>query len=167
MNELGTLVFQAKSIQDKIKEEKIKVINDVLNKNLKAIEHEIDQALLLELEDADKADLNTKFDEVKDKFSQWFNHLSLATQNELDSTKNASDREVEGVKRYIADIITKPNGETPNGDPMPMVKRVRIGQLVSVANKRIKTKEDIKKVLSEIEKNLIELLSDADEIDVE
>jgi hypothetical protein len=167
MNELGTLVFQAKSIQDKIKDEKIKVINDVLNKNLKAIEHEINQALLLELEDADKADLSTKFDEVKDKFNQWFNHLSLATQNELDSTKNASDREVEGVKSYIADIITKPNRETPNNDPKPMVKRVRIGQLVSVANKRIKTKEDIKKVLSEIEKNLIELLSDADEIDVE
>ena len=30
MNELGTLVFQAKTIQDKIKQEKIKVINDVL-----------------------------------------------------------------------------------------------------------------------------------------
>ncbi len=167
MNELGTLVFQAKTIQDKIKQEKIKVINDVLNKNLKAIEYEINQALELELEEADKSDLNTKFDEVKDKFSQWFNHLSLASQNELDSTKNASDREVEGVKRYIANIITRPSDDTPSDEPKPIVKRVRIAQFVSVANKRIKTKEDVKKVLNEIERNLIELLSGADEIDVE
>jgi len=93
--------------------------------------------------------------------------LSLASQNELDSTKNASDREVEGVKRYIANIITRPSDDTPSDEPKPIVKRVKIAQFISVANKRIKTKEDVKKVLNEIERNLIELLSSADEIDVE
>lgn len=167
MNELGTFVFQAKAIQDKIKDEKIKVITSALNKNLQAIEHEINQALLLNLDESDKADLSTKFEEVKDKFNQWFNHLSLASQNELDSTKNASDREVDGVKRYISEVITRPSEDTLNDEAKPTVKRVKIGQLISVANKRIKSKDDVKKVLSEIERNLVELLIDTDEIDVE
>ncbi|MDD2575213.1 MAG: hypothetical protein PHD47_01950 [Acholeplasmataceae bacterium] len=46
-------------------------------------------------------------------------------------------------------------------------KWLKIGQLISVANKRIKSKDDVKKVLSEIERNLVELLIDTDEIDVE
>ncbi len=167
MNELGTLVFQAKSIQDKMREEKVSRITNDLNKNLKSIEHEINQALNLELEEADKNSLKSKFDEVKNRFSMWFEHLTGADQNQLDSYKNASDRELDAVKRYISDILSRPTTSQGEDEPAKKIKRIKLSSMISVANKKIKTKDDVKKVLTEIEKNLLEALADVDEIDVE
>ncbi len=167
MNELGTLVFQAKSIQDKMKEEKINRVTNDLNKNLQNIEYEINQALGLELNEASENDLNSKFEEVKNKFNVWFESLSSVDPNMLDSYKNASDRELEGVKKYIANILFKPTSPIEEGKPDKKVKRIKLASVVSVANRKIKTKDDIKKVLEEIEKSLTEALSGADEVDVE
>ena len=166
MSELGQFVFQAKSIQNKIHEEKNEKITKALNQNLMEIEHEVNQALLTDLNEVDKLTIKSKFEEVKDSFKQLFNRLNHANQNELDSVKATSDREVEEMKKYIAKIIFNTSQHLPENEK-PIVKRVMLGELISVANKRIKTEDDIKKVLKEIEKNLKEILSNTDEIKVE
>jgi len=44
---------------------------------------------------------------------------------------------------------------------------VKLSGLISVANKKVRNKDDINKVINEIENHLIKLLNDSDEIDIE
>ena len=77
------------------------------------IEHEVNQALLTDLNEVDKLTIKSKFEEVKDSFKQLFNRLNHANQNELDSVKATSDREVEEMKKYIAKIIFNTSQHLP------------------------------------------------------
>lgn len=165
LNELSTLVFNAKIIKDKMKEQKINSITKDLNKHLSNIEHEVKEALKLDLTDGTKSELKTMFEDVKYSYNKWFESLSNLDNEQLSTIRYTSERELDRSKQFIANVIFN-DSSSPEG-PVPTVKRVKLSGLISVANKKVRNKDDINKVIKEIENNLNILLNDSDELDIE
>jgi hypothetical protein len=164
MAQLNTLVFQASDAKKKILMQKLTSIKNTLSKDLSQIELEVAQALAKDLTNEQKEKLNDLIENIRSTYHSWEGSLKIDTQN-MDSYAYSSTQQVTGCRNKVTQILS----ETSAGDPQPrkVTRRIRINDIVPVANKKIKNEADIQKVIDAIKNRLLNELKDADEIDLD
>ena len=160
ISELSALVFKARDIKDALHKEKVEEVTKSLNKDLKEIIQESEEALKTDIKQESKDQIEEITSNIKDKYQTWFKQIEKG-ENNLDTYKSASERDLREFKLLIQGMIN-------NQDMGVEVKRsfIKIASLIPIANKKIKTKEDIENVLNKIRTKLIEELNNVDEIDL-
>lgn len=161
MSELSSLVFQAREIKVKIHQEKVEDVINSLNKDLNLILQESEEALKLEISLDAKSDIEDKTNEVKEKYETWFKQIEKGEKN-LDTYKTASSRDLREYKQFIQRIINSQTDDKPVNS-----KYIKLSSIIPIANKKIKTKDDINYVIEKIKSRLITELNSADEIDLD
>lgn len=159
ISDLSRLVFEARTIKEKMKKEKSEEITNELNKHLQEIIQESGEALKLELSVDNRNQIVNTTEEIKEKYITWFKQIENG-ENNLDSYKSASERDLRDFKLFIAKVISSQN--------IPGVAKsfVKLLSLIPVANKNVKTEKDIDLVLIRIREKLLEELIVFDEIEL-
>lgn len=165
MTELASLVFQARGIKETILKEKCEKTKKALEKDRDAINKELREALELELTDEQKQRIKGYAEELNATYESWIGSL-LPTTTNMEAYITSSQSSLSRFKELIARIITEKSvgAETQRA---VRSKRVKVIDCVPVANKKVKTKEDIEKVVSSIRERLLGELIDNDEINLE
>ncbi len=165
MPELASLVFQARDIRDAILKDKCDRTKKSLEKDRDAINKELREALELELTAEQKQRIKSKAEDLNATYDSWLGSLLPTTMN-MEAYITSSQSSLSGFKEFIARVIT----EKSAGTEQPRTarsKRVKVIDCVPVANKRVRTKEDIEKVVAAIRERLISELGDNDEISLD
>lgn len=163
MTELASLVFQARGIKEAILKEICEKTKKALEKNRDAINKELREALELELSDEQRQRIKGYAEELNATYESWLGSL-LPTTTNMEAYITSSQSSLSRFKELIARIITEKSAGT---ERIVRSKRVKVIDCVPVANKKVKTKEDIEKVVSSIRERLLGELSDNDEINLD
>ena len=162
MNELANLVFQASNIKDKILETKLKRTKRQLESDRDTISKELSEAVLADLTDDQKSRLQEKADDLMSQYESWLNSLTKKTAN-MDSYITASSTSVRTFRSFITQVMNEGTG----GDiPVIRTKKVSIIDSIPVANKKVKTTEDVDRVVTAIKQKLLRELEDNDELNL-
>lgn len=160
MNQLANLVFQASEIKEAILEEKFQSVKKSLESDRDAISKETAEAIATELKADQKDSIQAKSDELMEQYDTWFTNLTKKTAN-MDSYLTASGNSLRDFRRFIGTVMSEGVNTAVRS------KRVRVIDCVPVANKKIKSAEDVDKVIAEIKKKLLSELKDNDEINLD
>ena len=159
MNDLASLVFQARTEKEKILEEKLVRTRNAVEKDRAGVSRELTDALSADLTDDQKKRIQKKADELSAQYDEWLQSLSIQTEN-MDSYVTASADILSGFRGFIASVMSE-------GHENPVrAKRVRIIDYVPTVNKKIKTASDVDTVLNAIREKLLAELENNDEIDL-
>lgn len=165
MTELANLVFKAKGIKDAILNEKCERTKKSLEKDRSTINKELREALALELTAEQKQRIQDKADELNRTYDSWLGSL-LPTTNNMEAYITSSQSSLAKFKEFIAKIMTERAAGNEPSKPVRS-KRIRVIECVPVANKKIKTQDDIEKVVKAIREKLLSELGDNDEINLD
>lgn len=163
MNELSNLVFQASGIKDKILEAKLNNTKKTLERDRDTISKELSEAVNVNLNDDQKNRLQEKADDLMNQYNSWLNSLTKKTTN-MDSYITASNNSVRNFRSFITTVINEGNGGT--SVVTLRTKKVSVIDSIPVANKKVKTKEDVDRVVAAIKERLLKELDDNDELNL-
>ena len=134
-------------------------------KSLEAYRDEINmearEALSLDLTDDQKQRIKAKVDALNVTFESWLNTIQPSTSN-LDAYITSGQSSLTNFKEFIAHIISE---KTPG--VAKRSKRIKVIECIPVANKKIRSRGDIEKVLASIREKLESELNENDEIDLD
>ncbi len=163
MTELANLVFEAREVKTKILEEKCNSAKQRLENDRDTINKELREALETNLTQEQKGKIQSMADELNAKYESWLASLQPTTTN-IEAYITSSQSQVSKFREFIARTMT----EGAAAQPAPArSKRVRIIECVPIANKKIKSAEDVEKVLSAIKEKLLQELGANDEINLD
>ena len=160
MTELASLVFEAREVKTKILEDKCNVAKKRLEEDRTSINKELREVLNTDIAQERKDKIQEAADELNKKYDNWLSSLQPSTPN-IEAYITSSHSQFEKFREVIATAIidgTKPNTRS---------KRVKIIECVPVANKKIKSADDVEKVLAAIKDKLLKELGDSDEINLD
>lgn len=157
MSKLADLVFQAKEITNKIKEEKYNQTRKSLEDDCSNIQKELQEALNLSLTDEKRKQLQDKADEISNQYGKWLKTITATTSN-LDSYITASRSTVDGFRKFVTAIVNA------GSQPKPHSKLVKLIDCIPVANKTVSSAEDVEKIVQTIRDRLLNELHDNDEL---
>lgn len=160
MTELASLVFEAREVKTKILEDKCNVAKKRLEEDRTSINKELREVLNTDIAQERKNKIQEAADELNKKYDNWLSSLQPFTPN-IEAYITSSHSQLEKFREFIATAIidgTKPNTRS---------KRVKIIECVPVANKKIKSVDDVEKVLAAIKDKLLKELGDSDEINLD
>ena len=160
MTELASLVFEAREVKTKILEDKCNVAKKRLEEDRTSINKELREVLNTDIAQERKDKIQEAADELNKKYDNWLSSLQPSTPN-IEAYITSSHSQLEKFREFIATAIidgTKPNTRS---------KRVKIIECVPVANKKIKSADDVEKVLTAIKDKLLKELGDSDEINLD
>ena len=160
MTELASLVFEAREVKTKILEDKCNVAKKRLEEDRTSINKELREVLNTDIAQERKDKIQEAADELNKKYDNWLSSLQPSTPN-IEAYITSSHSQLEKFREFIATAIidgTKPNTRS---------KRVKIIECVPVANKKIKSADDVEKVLAAIKDKLLKELGDSDEINLD
>ena len=160
MTELASLVFEAREVKTKILEDKCNVAKKRLEEDRTSINKELREVLNTDIAQERKDKIQEAADELNKKYDNWLSSLQPSTPN-IEAYITSSHSQLEKFREFIATAIidgTKPNTRS---------KRVKIIECVPVANKKIKSVDDVEKVLAAIKDKLLKELGDSDEINLD
>ena len=160
MTELASLVFEAREVKTKILEDKCNVAKKRLEEDRTSINKELREVLNTDIAQERKDKIQEAADELNKKYDNWISSLQPSTPN-IEAYITSSHSQLEKFREFIATAIidgTKPNTRS---------KRVKIIECVPVANKKIKSVDDVEKVLAAIKDKLLKELGDSDEINLD
>jgi hypothetical protein len=167
MSNLSSLVFKGNQIKDAILTKKVETAISKLKNNLETIKREYDESKKLEITEAGELEINNFYEEVTNIHNQWLGTLNLTTNN-VDSYVASSNNFVSKFRTKILEVINKSQKiEEKDDKKVTRSKKVNISSAISVANRKIKSKEDIEKVLKEIREKLMRELTEVDYIEIE
>ena len=166
MMELANLVFEAREVKSKILEEKCENAKKKLENDRDTINRELRDALETNLSQEQKDKIQSKANEINDSYDSWIGSLKPTTPN-IEAYITSSQTAVKRFREFIAVTMTESSSQTNRTDKPIRTKRIKIIECVPVASKKIKTKEDVEKVLSAIKDKLIRELGDNDEINLD
>lgn len=159
MSDLADLVFKAGEIQDKIIEEKFNRVVNTLKADRAAVENEMNQAMDIDITDDKKDEIGQKGEQILATYDSWLSTITKDTPN-IDAYLTSSHSSVFNFRGLVNRIIN-------SGTEKPVrSKTVSVIDCIPVANKKIKSKADIDKVLESIKAKLESALEDNDEIDL-
>lgn len=161
MTELANLVFQARGIKEEILKEKCGNTKKSLEAYRDEINKEAREALSLELSQEQKQRIKSMADELNSTFDSWLGVI-LPTTNNMEAYITSAQSALGKFKEFIARILSEKSAGAPTKR-----KRVRVIECIPVANKKIKSKSDIEKVLTSIREKLEAELKDNDELDLD
>ena len=159
MNDLANLVFKANELKDQILQEKYDNTVTRLEKDKKAITHELHEAEALDLTDDQCSCIQDKADELCAQYDTWLSSLSKSTTN-MDAYITASSSSLSGFRKFITEVMNE-GSETPVRS-----KRLSIIDCVPAASKKVTSAEDVEKVLDAIRTRLLSELERNDEVDL-
>ena len=159
MNELANLVFKANELRDQVLEDKFNATVRRLEQDRKAIDHELQGALNLELTEEQLSRIESKADELADQYSEWLSSLTKSTPN-MDSYITASSSSVSAFRKFITSVMTEGTPSTVRS------KRISIIECVPAASKKVTSADDVEKVLDAIRIKLLAELEQNDEVDL-
>jgi energy-coupling factor transporter ATP-binding protein EcfA2 len=159
IHELASYVASSKSIIEKVNKNKLDEILKQLNKDFETITKEYNATKVIEMDDSKHQEIEDLYNSLSSQYSDYEEKIAKAPN--ADSYIYASRKNVENFKDKITEIINRGGGGGGR------TKRVRLINTISVANKKIKTQEDIDKVVKEIKEKLVEELNSSDELDLE
>ncbi len=162
MTELANLVFEAREVKAKILQEKCDNAKRRLENDRDTINKELREALETNLSQEQKDKIQRMADDLNDKYDSWLASLQPNTTN-IEAYITSSQSQVGKFREFIARVMT----EGATSTPVARSKRVKIIECVPVANKKIKSEEDIDKVLSAIKDRLLKELGNNDEINLD
>ena len=160
MTELASLVFEAREVKTKILEDKCNLAKKRLEEDRTSINKELREVLNTDIAQERKDKIQEAADELNKKYDNWLSSLQPSTPN-IEAYITSSHSQLEKFREFIATAIidgTKPNTRS---------KRVKIIECVPVANKKIKSADDVEKVLAAIKDKLLKELGDSDEINLD
>ncbi len=160
MTELASLVFEAREVKTKILEDKCNVAKKRLEEDRTSINKELREVLNTDIAQERKDKIQEAADELNKKYDNWLSSLQPSTPN-IEAYITSSHSQLEKFREFIATAIT--DGTKPN----TRSKRVKIIECVPVANKKIKSADDVEKVLAAIKDKLLKELGDSDEINLD
>lgn len=161
MSELANLVFQARSIKERILKEKCENTKKSLEAYRNEINNEAREALSLDLTEEQKQHIQAKVDAVNATFESWLSTIQPTTTN-LDAYITSGQNSLANFKEFIALVISEKSQGAAKRK-----KRIKVIECIPVANKKITSKSDIEKVLTSIRERLEAELRDNDEIDLD
>jgi hypothetical protein len=157
MNELANLVFKANEIRDQILQDKYRGTVYRLEQDKKTISREFHEASVPYLTASQLARIQEKADELASQYETWLASLTQATQN-MDSYITASSSSVSGFRKFITDVINEGTNKTVRS------KSVSVIDCIPSAGKKVKSAEDVEKVLDAIRAKLLNELQNNDEV---
>lgn len=159
MNDLANLVFKANELRDQVLEDKFNATVRRLEQDRKAIDHELQGALSLELTEEQLSRIESKADELADQYSEWLSSLTKTTPN-MDSYITASSSSVSAFRKFITSVMAEGTPTTVRS------KRISIIECVPAASKKVTSADDVEKVLDAIRTKLLAELEQNDEVDL-
>ena len=167
MSELADLVFRASEIQKQILQKKLEATKQQLERDHSSLRKELRQALQAQLTDERKERLQATADRLETQFDAWQDSLSVNTEN-MDSYITASANAISNFRNMITLVLNERDDDEPYDEDDPPVhsKQVSIANMISVANRRVTSVEDVDKVLAEIRSRLLAELKDSDELNL-
>ena len=153
-------MFYSIEVKTKILEDKCNVAKKRLEEDRTSINKELREVLNTDIAQERKDKIQEAADELNKKYDNWLSSLQPSTPN-IEAYITSSHSQLEKFREFIATAIidgTKPNTRS---------KRVKIIECVPVANKKIKSVDDVKKVLAAIKDKLLKELGDSDEINLD
>ena len=164
MPKLAQLVAQANEKQNELLKVNAEAAKKDINKSLDAITREYNEAVSKSFQ---KVDTKEKIDNLYQEEKEVFDRLlgTLDSFDRISSAKSRAKSEIDSFRTALLKII-KEDGE---GQNEPEVRRtsVRASNLIPVANRKIKTQEDVRRLLDNIKNTLEGLLDNNDEIDID
>ena len=171
MAELGDLVFKANGVKDSILEDKYQKALMSIKADKAEIKKEFDASICSSVSDMKKQKIQDKFEEIEHTYESWNDSISKKTPN-LDSYVLSSQSTVKRFKEFIQLVLSENDGKTTPGGTVDSpdsirVKSIRVIDCVPIANKKIKTQDDIETVISYIKSELEKELNNNDELDLD
>jgi len=160
---LGQLVQQANEIRNNLLGAASEKAKKDINKALDQVSKEYAEASTKQY---NKPETSNKIEELYTTEKSLFENLlgMLSGFEKIATATQKANTEVVAFRRALADIISKDS----NVAPIPVKKaRVDASTLIPVANRKIKSREDIEHLLENIKGHLENLLDDNDEIDID
>lgn len=160
MNGLASLVFQANEIKDAMLEDKLQRTVKRLESDRDTISKEQAEALAKDLKQEQYDEIQDKADKLLEQYEAWLKSLDKNTPN-MDQYITSSESTVRSYRDFIAQTMNN------SSDKPARSKRVKIINCIPVANKKVKSKEDIEKVVDSIRQTLLKELDGMDEVDLD
>lgn len=164
MPKLGQLVIKANEIKNGLLDAAAKEAKDSINKSLDLIAKEYNEAMAKSYQKEEtKEAIESLYNGEKEVFGRLLAMLDAFER--ISSAKDRARSEVSAFRTELGRIISSDNTEKPE----PTVKRtsVRASSLIPVANRKIKSRDDIEHLLENIKSQLEDLLDDNDEVDID
>ena len=139
-----------------------------LERDLSTIRKELRQAQEVISSDERKARLQATATELEAQYETWLNSLTVNTEN-MDAFITASANAVQNFRGLVAQVLNERDDDTTDdggNDTIVRSRQVSIANLVSVANRRVSSAEDVDKVVAEIRSRLLAELKDGDELNL-
>lgn len=165
MPKLAQLVAQANEKQGELLKVNADAAKKDINKSLDAITREYNEAVSQTFQ---KAETKEKIDKLYEDEKEVFDRLlgTLDSFEKISSAKSRAKLEIDAFRNELTRIIRE---DGQGGEPQPEVRRtsVRASNLIPVANRKIKSQEDVRRLLDNIKNTLEGLLDNNDEIDID
>ena len=164
MPKLGQLVLKANEIKTGLLGAAAKEAKDSINKSLDLITKEYNEAMAKSFQKEEaKESIERLYENEKEVFNRL--HSMLDAFERISSAKDRARSEVTAFRNELARIINSDNAEKP--EPAVRKTSVRASSLIPVANRKIKSRDDIEHLLENIKSQLEGLLDDNDEVDID
>ena len=165
MPKLAQLVADANNKQSELLKANADVAKKDINKSLYAITREYNETLTQSFQ---KEETRGKIDKLYEDEKEVFDRLlgTLDSFEKISSAKSRAKLEIDTFRSELAKIIRE---DGQGGQPQPKVRRtsIRASNLIPVANRKIKSQEDVRRLLDNIKNTLEGLLDNNDEIDID
>ena len=159
ISDLANLVFKASELRDQVLQDKYRATIRRLEQDQKSIDHELQDAMALELTDEQRSRIQDKADQLFAQYDEWLSSLLKSTTN-MDSYIRASSSAVSDFREFIASVMRKDTSTAVRS------KRVSIIECIPAVSKKVTSADDVEKVLDAIRTKLLAELENNDEVDL-
>jgi len=162
--ELASLAFKGNQVKEGILTKKAEKAKKTLQTDFSDISKELENALKsADISLSGKDEIKLLFEEYRITYDEWLGTISITTAN-VDSYVSAS---INNVTKFRNKIMSLMNIGTGQGPEPSRGKRISLSKSISVANKKVSSKADIEKVITEIRMKLEKELEDVDYLEIE
>ena len=158
---LGSLVQQANEIKSNLIGKKVEIAKKTINDSLDLITKEYSEAMNRTYsKEETKESIETLYQSEKTLYTNLLGMLD--TFDKISSSEMKAVQEVNTFRSELSQIIAKDGGVSPTRKV-----NVKASNLIPVANRQIKSQEDINHLVENIKNHLESLLKDNEEVDID
>lgn len=162
---LGQFVQHANEIKNGLITENANIATKVINDSLEVISKEYSEAIIKEYNSEEtKEKIEKLYSAEKNLYSNLLGVLD--TFDRISTAQLKATQEIDTFRKQLLIIISSDSAED---EIQPTIKKTRVkaSNLIPVANKTIKSKDDINHLLNNIKNYLESLLDDNDEVNID
>jgi hypothetical protein len=164
---LAKLVMDARAVESAIETKTREKAENSIDASWGKIQKEAEEAMKKEYQKANtKKDIQAFYTGEQEFFDKLRGLLN--DSEKVDSARVKASEEVGKFREHLASLIFADQAETGE-KPTKQIKKksVRSSDLIPVANRQIKSKEDVDELVQNIKESLEKYLDDNDEVDID